>query len=120
MSKARNAKSPRVQPVRQERWACEICGEGNDKNPRRKKVQHHLCYDPELTAVLCLRCHLRLHGLGRCFNHPFEAKYGPAYGPLIFAVAVADIYARAEPWLEMGRGRVRPEKKKARNAKGEK
>lgn len=105
--------SRRVQPdtSRSERqWTCEICGDGNQKNPRRKKVVHHLCYDPEITAVLCLRCHLRLHGLGRCFNHPFEMKYGQAYGPLVFAMAVVKLYQSALPWLEEGRGWIRPKK----------
>ena len=88
-------------------WTCEICGEGNRKNPRRRSVQHHICYKPEILSTVCLRCHLRLHGTGRCFNHPFEKKYGPAYGPVVFAQKVLEVYSRAIPYLEEGRGRER-------------
>lgn len=112
MATLKRKKAGKVYPDRRP-WKCELCGDGNDKNPKRKKADHHLCYDPELTETLCLRCHLRLHGLGRCFNHPFEVEYGQAYGPLMFAKAVVKMYKRAEPWLAQGNGRCRPKSKQA-------
>jgi hypothetical protein len=81
-------------------WTCGICGEGNKKNTKRKKVGHHVCYDPEIIRTLCLRCHLRLHGTGRCFNHPFERKFGKAAGPLMFARKVVELYGRDAEWLD--------------------
>jgi hypothetical protein len=37
-------------------------------------------------------------------------KYGQAYGPLVFAMAVVKLYQSALPWLEEGRGWIRPKK----------
>jgi hypothetical protein len=76
-------------------WCCAICGEGNQLNKKRGKIRHHVSYTPEITIILCKRCHLRLHGTGRCFNHPFEKQFGPDKGPYIFAKRVVLEYDNA-------------------------
>jgi hypothetical protein len=76
-------------------WCCAICGEGNQLNKKRGKIRHHVSYTPEITIILCKRCHLRLHGTGRCFNHPFEKQFGPDKGPEIFARRVVLEYYNA-------------------------
>jgi hypothetical protein len=73
-------------------WCCAICGDGNQLNKKRGKIRHHVSYTPEITIILCKRCHLRLHGTGRCFNHPFEKAVGPAMGPRMFAISVVLAY----------------------------
>jgi hypothetical protein len=82
-------------------WCCAICGEGNQLangriNKKRGKIRHHVSYTPEITIILCKRCHLRLHGTGRCFNHPLEKLYGPDMGPYVFAEYVVNAYNDAE------------------------
>jgi hypothetical protein len=76
-------------------WCCAICGEGNQLNKKRGKIRHHVSYTPEITIIVCKRCHLRLHGTGRCFNHPFEKQFGPDKGPYIFATRVKLVYDNA-------------------------
>jgi hypothetical protein len=75
-------------------WCCAICGEGNQLNKKRGKIRHHVSYTPEITIILCKRCHLRLHGTGRCFNHPFEKEWGADMGPYMFALRVKSAYDR--------------------------
>jgi hypothetical protein len=91
-------------------WCCAICGEGNQLNKKRGKIRHHVSYTPEITIILCKRCHLRLHGTGRCFNHPFEKQFGPDKGPYVFATRVKLVYDNAR-WF----GLSTPSQKKPRS-----
>ena len=79
---------------------CPLCGRAYVQHQNTGKwprfITHHLCYEPEITAVVCLSCHNWMSGNGRVYNHPLKPRdMTPAQratGPFWFAVAVVDLY----------------------------
>jgi hypothetical protein len=70
---------------------CEVCStllEG------KYWIKHHLSYDPEIIAVVCRACHIRMHGLGRTDRHPFKAQFQRDIEPYKFSLAVVNLYER--------------------------
>ncbi|MCK9598007.1 MAG: hypothetical protein M0R06_03135 [Sphaerochaeta sp.] len=79
---------------------CSLCPASQVDNPKRRMLKHHVCYNPEIKRPVCWPCHLRLHGTGRTFGHSIDKEYGKANGPLVFALRVVDMYAKAGIWVE--------------------
>jgi len=113
MSKEAEKKSPKV-PKPSAKFAgksCELCGRKYEPHPKTGKyprfITHHLSYEPEITAVVCLSCHNWMSGTGPCYSHPLKKKDCPAnekgLAPFLFALGVVDLY-RAK--LIVGNGRV--------------
>lgn len=69
--------------------SCELCGLEYIKG--RRFVEHHITYSPEVTAILCFKCHQFWHGR-TVWKHPFVIDYGKDWGPLHFFAAAIKLY----------------------------
>lgn len=93
-------------PSKKEKWSialpenwptCELCE--TRIRPDRKKYEHHFCYDPEVTATLCYKCHVWLHGTGPVYHHPFQDAFESkedkkAFAPIVFAYRLIELFER--------------------------
>ncbi len=80
---------------------CECCGERTGSY-----VEHHLSYEPEVKANMCIGCHLWCHGTAKIYRHRIKTESALSDGanarglaPFLFASAVVDLYTRKMPHI---------------------
>lgn len=109
MKQQKPKKAPKANPkfVGQ---SCELCGREYVPHPNTGKyprfITHHLSYDPEITAVVCLSCHNWMSGTGPCYSHILKPRNMTpeqrALGPATFAAWVVQLYYRKLYTLAQG------------------
>ena len=79
---------------------CMICGKKLSFEPKRKRAAwacHHVSYEPEIKILVCVPCHMWLHGQMRVYKHPIKEKYKPDIAPYIFSKKVVELYEKYNP-----------------------
>ena len=81
---------------------CWICGkelnfEGAKKRKGASWARHHISYAEDKTILVCVPCHMWLHGQMRVYKHVIKEKYPTDIAPYVFAKRVVDVYETFNP-----------------------
>lgn len=62
--------------------------------PGLKFVEHHILYHPEITVIICFKCHNWIHGR-QVWRHPHIQNYGKDWGALHFFYKYVKLFEQA-------------------------